>query len=218
MTVARVAVLVLACVLGLARVASAQEEDLEMTARTHFARGEYKEALDIYARLYVKKPHPTYLRNMGRCYQNLGEPKKAIGSFREYLRKAQGLDAQGRAEIEGYIQEMEALESKREVAPPSGAPPVQLVTPPRSGAPPPDAPAPADATPEAAPGVAASLEASPVPAGEDTHAPIYTRWWFWAAIAALAAGGAVAAIALSSSSSPSTPEASTTLGTKSAGF
>ena len=35
--------------------------------------------------------HPTYLRNIARCHQNLGNPDKAISSFREYLRKARDL-------------------------------------------------------------------------------------------------------------------------------
>ena len=64
-----------------------------MKARTHFAAGEYKQALDIYARLYAETMHPTYLRNIARCHQNLGDADKAISSFREYLRKARDLTA-----------------------------------------------------------------------------------------------------------------------------
>jgi len=48
---------------------SADEEH----ARTYFVTGEYKQALDIYARLYVRTNHPTYLRNIGRCQQKLGQ-------------------------------------------------------------------------------------------------------------------------------------------------
>ena len=54
-------------------VAAADDGD-ELKARTHFAAGEYKQALDIYARLYAETMHPTYLRNIARCHQNLGDP------------------------------------------------------------------------------------------------------------------------------------------------
>jgi hypothetical protein len=91
----------------------ASEEAREIQARTLYAAGEYRQAVDIYAGLYAETLHPTYLRNVGRCFQNMGEPEKAISSFREYLRKAGSLSAQGRAEIEGYIREMEALITAR---------------------------------------------------------------------------------------------------------
>ena len=56
-----------------------------------FAAGDYRQALEIYVKLYAETLHPTYLRNIGRCQQNLGEAEKAISSFREYLRKAKDL-------------------------------------------------------------------------------------------------------------------------------
>ena len=92
---------------------AAGDEGAELKARTHFAAGEYKEALEIYARLYAETMHPTYLRNIARCHQNLGNADKAISSFREYLRKAQDLTPDQRKEIEGYIAEMEQLKQSR---------------------------------------------------------------------------------------------------------
>jgi len=70
---------------------AAADDGDELKARTHFAAGEYKQALDIYARLYAETMHPTYLRNIARCHQNLGNADQAISSFREYLRKARDL-------------------------------------------------------------------------------------------------------------------------------
>ena len=105
-------------------VAAEDEAAADLKARTYFVSGEFKQALEIYTRLYVETMHPTYLRNIGRCQQNLGEPDKAIASFREYLRKAKDLSADQRAEIEGYIAEMEQLkQSKGKSAEPAGAPP-----------------------------------------------------------------------------------------------
>src|SRR5205814_9164163 len=116
--------LIVALLLTLAggRLAAAQSGDSEKQAREYFAVGKYAEALEIYGRLYAETAHPTYLRNIGRCFQNLGEPDKAISSFREYLRQAKNLTAEQRIQIEGYIQEMEQLKRQREAPPPAPAP------------------------------------------------------------------------------------------------
>jgi hypothetical protein len=131
-------------------------------AREQFALGHYAEALEIYGKLYAETTHPTYLRNIGRCYQNLGEPDKAISSFREYLRQAKDLPADQRAQVEGYIREMEELKQKREAAttpPPPPAPRTEATTP--SPAAPPPVPA-LTAPPGAAPPlVEQSAPASP---------------------------------------------------------
>jgi tetratricopeptide (TPR) repeat protein len=149
----------------------------ETKARTHFAAGEYKQALDIYARLYVETMHPTYLRNIARCHQNLGDADKAITSFREYLRKARDLTPDQRAEIEGYIAEMEQMQRAKVAAPPPAAP---------ASAP---APAPAPAPPEPVlvgpPTVVAGGSA------DGDAGPVYTRVWFWAVVVGVAAAGAL---------------------------
>src|SRR5262245_14649727 len=82
---------------------AAGDDGAEMKARTHFAAGEYKEALEIYARLYAETMHPTYLRNIARCHQNLGNPDKAISSFRESLRKARDLSPGPHKDIAGCL-------------------------------------------------------------------------------------------------------------------
>jgi tetratricopeptide (TPR) repeat protein len=102
------------------RVCHAQDgrgiEQQDAEAVQLFGLGRYDEALDLFARLYSKTLHPTYLRNIGRCYQNLGQPEKAIDSFREYLRQARNLTPESRAQVDGYIAEMEALKRKAAVA------------------------------------------------------------------------------------------------------
>ena len=110
------AVVLLLALASPAAALAAGDEGAELKARTHFAAGEYKEALEIYARLYAETMHPTYLRNIARCHQNLGNPDKAISSFREYLRKARDLPPDERAEIEGYIAEMEQLKQQSKTA------------------------------------------------------------------------------------------------------
>jgi tetratricopeptide (TPR) repeat protein len=170
-------------------------EGAELEARTHFAAGEYKEALEIYARLYAETMHPTYLRNIARCHQNLGNADKAISSFREYLRKAHDLTPDQRKEIEGYIAEMEQLRQSRSGAaagPPPSAPPTT------AAAPPPPAPQPVEAAPALVgpPTVTASGTTS------DDAGPFYTRVWFWGVVAGVVAAGVVTAVLVSRDSGP----------------
>ena len=96
-------------------------------AREYFAVGKYQEALELYGKLYAETLHPTYLRNIGRCYQNLGEPKLAISSFREYLRKAKNLEPEKRKEVEDFIAEMEALKRSQEAAAQPSSSPVPAI-------------------------------------------------------------------------------------------
>jgi tetratricopeptide (TPR) repeat protein len=170
---------------------AAGEEGAELKARTHFAAGEYKEALEIYARLYAETMHPTYLRNIARCHQNLGNPEKAISSFREYLRKARDLSPDQRAEIEGYIAEMEQLKQSKTkaTAGPATAPPE---------APPPAASPP----PEGSPALVGPPTVTASGTRDDDGGGFYTRWWFWTIVAGVAIGGAATAFLLTRDSGP----------------
>jgi len=179
------AALLLALALASSAAAHAAGDDgAELKARTHYAAGEYKEALEIYARLYAETMHPTYLRNIARCHQNLGNADKAISSFREYLRKARDLTPQQRAEVEGYIKEMEQLKETKSSST-SPAPPSPAAPPP--AAPPPVEPSPALVGP---PTVTASATR------DDDGGPFYTRVWFWGVVAGVAAAGVVTAVLL----------------------
>jgi hypothetical protein len=172
-----------------ARVVAAPDPR-ELKAREEFAAGRYEAALDMFAKLYAETLHPIYLRNVGRCYQNLGQPDRAITSFHEYLHKAKSLTPEERAEIDGYIKEMQELKKQQEQAP-AAKPPAQ-VTPLPSAPPPPSAAPPPAAT--TAPGLVAT--APPPSAPPEQSPPIYEKWWFWAIVAgAVGAGVGVAAAA-----------------------
>jgi tetratricopeptide (TPR) repeat protein len=105
----------------------------ETEAREMFGVGKFAEALEIYGKLYAETTHPTYLRNIGRCYQNLGDADKAISAFREYLRQGKDVAPDQRALVEGYIREMEALKQKKESA---AVPPPAPVAQPNAPTPP----------------------------------------------------------------------------------
>jgi len=122
-----ICILLVACALAFPGRARAEKSEREVRARELFVLGKYAEALDIYAKLYAETAHPTYLRNVGRCYQNLGEAEKAIASFREYLRQAKGLSADERGVVEQYIREMQAIKEQRQEKRPETSPPAEPV-------------------------------------------------------------------------------------------
>ena len=176
--------------------AKSRTDARELQAREAFASGRYREALDLYAKLYAEKLHPTYLRNIGRCHQNMGEAEEAIMSFRDYLRKAPDLKSGEREEVEGFIKEMEALREKQRQAQqndkqpspaqttvmpaPSGQPPIGH-TPPGGG------PAGAVSTVPAG----ANLSTTPTP---EASPPVYKRTWFWVTVGTVVAVGVVGAL------------------------
>src|SRR3954454_11961257 len=188
----------------------------EMKAREAFAAGRYDEALQTLSRLYAETLNPIYLRNIGRCQQKLKQPDKAIDAFHDYLIKGgKKISADEKAEINGYIKEMEALRdeqaAKQQATPP--VPPVQPIQPLQPEGPPPGY---TSQPPTAYPGTegvppayppggdqqqpSGALVAQPVQA-QGSSGPVYTKWWFWTIVGAVVVGGVVTAVALSSGTS-----------------
>ena len=215
MTTARIALsLVLFLIPSISQRAVAQQDDVELRARALYTGGEYQEALGLYTKLYARTHHPTYIRNIGRCYQKLGKPDEAISFFREYLNKAENLEPKSRAEVEGFIGEMEDLKRQRSASPAPRVVPDETPPAPAAAAGLPSLVAPA-ATESADDSnhVAATLKASPRPTEDQGSSPIYARWWFWTVLAAVAVGGVTTALVFSSESNSGTPQAMTSLGT-----
>jgi hypothetical protein len=161
---ARLAALVLALSLWSATARAADPREID--AREAFVTGHYQKALELFGKLYAETLHPTYLRNIARCYQKLGDADHALTTFHDYLRKVPELPARDRAEIDEYVAEMEALKRKQ-------APPGPMV--PRAAT---SAPAPAISAP--------ALSAPP-------ESPHPSRWWLWTGLAVVVAGAAVVA-------------------------
>jgi hypothetical protein len=167
-----------------AQAAAKRTDKREVEARKAFAAGQYQQALELYADLYADKVHPTFLRNIGRCYQNLRQPEKAINAFRDYLRQAKSLTTAERREVEGYIAEMEQLQKDQEAAQAAAASP-----------PTPPAPATVPATPPVAlepPAGAGTVQLSDqTPAPPPAPTPFYKKGWFWGVVGVAVAGAVV---------------------------
>jgi len=168
----------------------------EMKAREAFAAGRFDQALELFAKLYAETLHPVYLRNIGRCHQKMREPQKAIDAFRDYLAKEKKMSADERAEISGYITEMEALkaEQTKQAQPvPPPVTPVQPLPPANPPATTPTAPPPG-IQPGPAPTTTLVAQSAPPP----SEGSVLTKWWFWTAVGVVVAGGIVAAVLLGS--------------------
>ncbi len=88
----------------------AVDDPRDVAARRAFASGDYSRALALFVELFASYPEEViYYRNIGRCYQSLGEPTRAIASFQNYQRRAGVLSAAEAAEIQRYIEEMRQL-------------------------------------------------------------------------------------------------------------
>jgi hypothetical protein len=102
----------------------ADKERREKKALTDFSAGKYQEAIDLMAELYADFQEPMYYRNIGRCYQKLGDPDRAIAAFEEFLAKAKDASPASVAETKDFIRQMQELKQKRtaEHAPPPPPP------------------------------------------------------------------------------------------------
>jgi hypothetical protein len=186
---------------ALARRTHEREDRREVQGRALFGKGDYPAALEIYATLFAERNDPVFLRNIGRCYQMMEEPDKAIGAFREYLRRAHVKPAE-RSEVEGFIVEMQDLKKQREATapPPTKVPPVAARESPPTAEP---ANATVIAVPVAvqpvsrsAPGATLAQESAGSEATPSSEGSLTGRWWFWTGLVVVLAGGAAAALLL----------------------
>jgi tetratricopeptide (TPR) repeat protein len=170
------------------RSRAAEAARREVRARALYAEGHYDEAVTLFADLFAETLHPTYLRNIGRCYQNLGQAQSAIRSFRDYLRKARNISDKERKEVGGYIAEMEALQAKQEKE--AEKKPASIVGPDKPATVSPPLPAAAAPVALADPAPVVSLSTAPAAAVAE---PPKSHGWLYGTLAAVVVAGAVGA-------------------------
>jgi hypothetical protein len=106
--------------------ASAAELDKKSKAEVKEAMGLYKagryeEAAKILVNLSVAYPDLLiFVRNLGACYYYLRQVDPALSNLREYLARGKDITADDRAQVEGWIGELEHLRSQV-AAPPASA-------------------------------------------------------------------------------------------------
>jgi len=97
------ATMVLAANPALARDASvARAKRLFKEAEGHFAKEEYRKALELYKQAYDAKPLAGFHFNIAQCHRALGEYRQAIEHFEQYLSKSD--NPQNKADAERLLQ------------------------------------------------------------------------------------------------------------------
>jgi tetratricopeptide (TPR) repeat protein len=183
--------IVLAILLVLAR---GPDDARKKSAGEHFQRGQklyaaekFEQALEEFKAGYATYPLPGFLINIGQSYRQLGERKKAITLYQQYL-DLQPEDDSLRPQVEKMIADLEREERVSEEA---AAPPKVVARPAKVDlAPKPPAEPPPAAIPK---------HEEPEPQADDS--PWYGKWWVWTLAGVLVAGGVAAGVAASSSSS-----------------
>jgi len=95
-------------------------------AKRLYKSGRYEEAAEIFSRLSASYPEfPVFARNAGACYYYLQRPEPAISNLRDYLLSQRRVSPEDRAEVEGWIAEMEKL---RDQNAPLGVPAKSVAT------------------------------------------------------------------------------------------
>lgn len=204
------AVVIVATVAGPTTVRAEAPSD---EAREHYRRGtalynigKYVEAAREYEAAYEETSDPPLLFNIGQAYRLAGERRKALTTYRSYLRTAP--DGEKRTLALGFIKELEAaLATERPTSTDTPVPPAPVILPPPAM----EAPAPSAAR-EAQPTRAPAVRREATATAPNGGARPGGRAWLWAGGAALVVG--VAAALFFTVRGTSGPEAPTTdLGT-----
>ena len=147
-----------AATLPLAPPAAAVEMDKNAradakTAMRLYKEGNYEDAAKIFVKLSVAYPDMLeFVRNLGACYYYLRRYEPALSNLRDYEHRKKDMAPDDRAEVAGWIGEMERLRDQAAAAtaaPPAPTAPVVVPVPVAVPVAPPPTPAtePAAATP-----------------------------------------------------------------------
>jgi hypothetical protein len=165
-------------IVGSAAAASAADsrEAREREARKACFTGNVDRGVEILVDLYGETGHPNYIYNQARCFERNGKYDQALLSYEDYLRKAQNLGEDERAQVEKSITELRA---KVSAAPVAGTAAPSLLSPALDGA--------------EAPGLPKTTEAPRLGGGSPDAADAAWPWPRRAGVMSLVvAGGALA--------------------------
>jgi hypothetical protein len=114
----------------MAAALTAKDNARAKQARQLFKEGQYEDAAKIFSSLSIEYPDKlVFTRNLGACYYYLRRPEPALSNLREYLRRSQDVAADDRAEVEGWMVEMERLRDRPAATAGTAAGPLPQQTP-----------------------------------------------------------------------------------------
>ena len=103
------------------------------TAMRLYKEGNYEDAAKIFVKLSVAYPDMlVFVRNLGACYYYLRRYEPALSNLRDYEHRKKDMAADDRAEVAGWIGEMERLHDQSAAAaaaPPATTAPVAVPVP-----------------------------------------------------------------------------------------
>jgi hypothetical protein len=120
-------------------------------AMRFYKEGNYEDAAKIFVRLSVAYPDMlVFVRNLGACYYYMRRYEPALSNLRDYEHRKKDMEPDDRAEVAGWIGELERMRDQALVAaaPPAAAVPAVPPVAPPAAVTAPTAPVPAPAGPE----------------------------------------------------------------------
>lgn len=136
------------------------------TAMRLYKEGNYEDAAKIFVKLSVAYPDMlVFVRNLGACYYYLRRYEPALSNLRDYSHRKNDMAADDRAEVAGWIGEIERIRDQASVA---AAPPAAIPGPSVAAVP---IPVPVAAPPVPEPAAAAEPPSPPPTAAAPTSAP-----------------------------------------------
>jgi hypothetical protein len=88
---------------------AAGTEAKERAARKACLSGDYAKGVEILSDLFIDTKDANHIFNQARCFEQNSRCEEAISRFREYLRKANGLRPEDKADTEKHIADCQAL-------------------------------------------------------------------------------------------------------------
>ena len=106
-----------------------------------YKEGNYEDAAKVFSRLSIAYPEMlVFVRNLGACYYYLRRWEPAISNLRDYEHRKKDIAPDDRAEIAGWISEMERMRDQSTPPPVAAAPASSSALLPTAAAPQPVAP------------------------------------------------------------------------------
>jgi tetratricopeptide (TPR) repeat protein len=116
----------------------ARVAELNETGAKHYAKRNYRLAIESFIEAYAIDHDPNLLFNIARCYEELGETAAAIEKYQAFI-AAPGADADGRVRAEASLRSLKQLkgtsQDPRDTARPGDAAPAAAADPPAEESP-----------------------------------------------------------------------------------